>query len=122
VNCFDLTIAENPAAPPKAETAFKIDPLVKEALAKVGERFALRFRLVDTKTGKPKLDLDDVKVLVFLAPGIWQQRDDAKSVGDGVYEMSFVPPSDGVYYVFVQSATLGLEFNHAMPLTLSAAK
>jgi YVTN family beta-propeller protein len=122
INCFDLTIAENPAAPRKPETAIKIDPIVKQALAKVGERFELRFRLVETKTGNPKMDLDDVRVLVFLAPGIWQQREDAKSVGEGVYEMSFVPPNPGVYYVFVQSASLGLEFNQSTPLTLSAVK
>ena len=122
INCFDLTIAENPAAPRKADTAFKIDPVVTHALAKVGERFELRFRLVETKTGNPRKDLDDVRVLVFLAPGIWQQREDAKSVGEGVYEMSFVPPNPGVYYVFVQSASLGLEFNQSTPLTLSAVK
>ena len=122
INCFDLTIAENPAGPRKPETAFKIDPVVTHALAKVGERFELRFRLVETKTGNPKKDLDDVRVLVFLAPGIWQQREDAKSVGEGVYEMSFVPPKPGVYYVFVQSASLGLEFNQSTPLTLSAVK
>jgi YVTN family beta-propeller protein len=122
VKCFDLTIAENPTAPKTPETAFKIDPLAKQALAKVGERFDLRFRLVETRTGNPRMDLDDVKVLVFLAPGTWQQREDAKSVGQGVYEMSFVPPSPGVYYVFVQSASLGLEFNQSTPLTLSAVK
>jgi len=122
INCFDLTVAENPAVPSATETAYKIDPLVKEALAKVGERFKLRFRLVDTKNGNAKSDLNDVRVLVFLAPGIWQQRDDAKSVGEGVYEMSFVPPNPGVYYVFVESASLGLEFNQATPLTLSAVK
>lgn len=122
VNCFNLTIAENPGAPKQSETAYKIDPLAKRALAKVGERFDLRFRLLETKTGKPRMDLDDVRVLVFLAPGIWQHREDAKSVGDGVYEMSFVPPNPGVYYVFVQSASLGLEFNQSTPLTLSAVK
>lgn len=122
VNCFDLTVAENPALPKKIETAIKIDPLVKEALAKVGERFNIRFRLLDTKTGAPKLNLDDVRVLVFLAPGIWQQRDLAKSVGEGVYETSFVPPNPGVYYVFVQSASLGLEFNQSTPLTVQAGK
>ena len=122
VNCFDLTVAENPAQSKRTESAFKIDPLAKEALAKVGERFNLRFRLVDTKSGSAKLDLNDVRVLVFLAPGIWQQRDDAKSIGEGVYEMSFVPPNAGVYYVFVESASLGLEFNQATPLTLSAVK
>jgi len=122
VNCFNLTIAENPAAPKNLDTAYTIDPLAKRALAKVGERFDLRFRLLENKTGKPRTDLNDVRVLVFLAPGIWQHRDEAKSVGEGVYEMSFVPPNPGVYYVFVQSASLGLEFNHSTPLTLSAVK
>ncbi|HEX6045821.1 MAG TPA: cytochrome D1 domain-containing protein [Pyrinomonadaceae bacterium] len=122
VNCFDLTIAENPALPRKVETAIRIDPVVKEALARVGERFNIRFRLLDTNTGAPKLNLDDVRVLVFLAPGIWQQRDEAKSVGDGVYETSFVPPNPGVYYVFVQSASLGLDFNQSTPLTVQAGK
>ena len=122
VNCFDLTIAENPALPRNVETAIKIDPVVKEALARVGEPFKLRFRLLDTKTGAAKQNLDDVRVLVFLAPGIWQQREQAKSVGDGVYETSFVPPNPGVYYVFVQSASLGLEFNQSTPLTVQATK
>lgn len=122
VNCFHLTIAENPALPKKVESAIRIDPLAKEALARVGERFTLRFRLVDANTGDPKLNLADVRVLVFLAPGIWQQRELAKATGAGVYETSFVPPNPGVYYVFVQSASLGLEFNQTTPLTLSAIK
>ena len=121
INCFNLTVAENPSLPKKTDSAIRIEPLAKEALARVGEKFTLRFRLVDARTGTPKLNLEDVRVLVFLAPGIWQQRELAKSEGDGVYETSFVPPNPGVYYVFVQSATLGLEFNHATPLTISAA-
>jgi hypothetical protein len=122
INCFNLTVAENSATSKKSENSYKIDPLAKQALAKVGERFSLRFRLVDSKSGKPSMDLHDVRVLVFLAPGIWQHRDEAKSLGEGVYEMSFVPPDAGVYYVFVQSASLGLEFNQLTPLTLSAVK
>lgn len=122
INCFNLSVAENPALPKKTDSAIRIDPLVKEALARVGEKFTLRFRLVEAQTGAPKVGLDDVRVLVFLAPGIWQQRELAKSTGDGVYEMSFVPPNPGVYYVFVQSASLGLEFNQTTPLTLSATR
>ncbi|HEX2271236.1 MAG TPA: hypothetical protein VHH35_16945 [Pyrinomonadaceae bacterium] len=123
INCFNLTVAGNPALPKKPDsTAIRIEPLVKEALARVGEKFTLRFRLVETKTGTPKSNLEDVRVLVFLAPGIWQQRELAKAAGDGVYETSFVPPNPGVYYVFVQSASLGLEFNHSTPLTISATQ
>jgi YVTN family beta-propeller protein len=122
VNCFELTVAENPNVPAKVETAVKIEPLVKEAVANAGTSFNVRFKVVDAKTGSAKTDLNDLTVLVFLAPGVWQQRELAKPVGAGVYETSFVPPSAGVYYVFFQSASLGLQFNQSTPLTIQAVK
>jgi hypothetical protein len=61
-------------------------------------------------------------MLVFLAPGVWQERALAKPLDNGVYETSFIPPSEGVYYVFFQSLSLGLQYNQSMPLTISAAK
>ena len=123
VNCFDLHVAENPAQPKKVETAVKIEPLAKQALANAGERFTLRFKVLDANTGTPKSNLQDVTVLAFLAPGIWQQRDLAKpAADDGVYEMNFVPPQPGVYYIFFQSPSLGLQFNQSTPLTLQVVK
>ena len=122
VNCFEMSVAENPALPTKVETSVKIEPLVKQALANVGERFTLRFKVVDAKSGIAKPDLKDVTVLAFLAPGIWQQRESATPATDGVYEMSFVPPQPGVYYIFFQSPSLGLQFNQSTPLTLQVVK
>ena len=104
------------------ESTYKIEPVVKEAVARPGERFTLHFRVVDYKTEAAKAGLNDLSVLVFLAPGIWQQRELAKPIGEGVYETSFVPPSAGVYYVFFQSASLGLQFNQSTPLTIQAVK
>jgi hypothetical protein len=59
-------------------------------------------------------------VLVFLAPGIWQQRAPATSLGNGLYEVSFVPPQSGVYYAFFQCPSLNVRFNQIGPLTLQA--
>ena len=122
INCFTMTVGDNPNVSNKVETWIKIEPLVKEAVARVNERFTVRFRVIDSKTGVVKKDLNDLSVLVFLAPGIWQQREQAKITGDGVYETSFVPPSAGVYYVFFQSASLGLQYNQSTPLTIQAVK
>lgn len=123
VNCFDMSVADNPAQPKKIETAVKIEPLVKQALANAGERFTLRFKVLDSKTGTPKANLQDVTVLAFLAPGIWQKRELATpAAAGGVYEMSFVPPQPGVYYIFFQSPSLGLQFNQSTPLTLQVVK
>ena len=122
INCFELTVYENPNVPTKVETAIKIEPLVKEAVANAGTPFSVRFKVMDVKNGSVRADLNDLNVLVFLAPGIWQQRELAKPIGEGVYETSFVPPSAGVYYVFFQSASLGLQFNQSTPLTIQAVK
>jgi hypothetical protein len=118
VNCFDFTVAENPASPKPATASIKIVPLMKETTLRVGERYNLRFKVVDAVSNQPKSNIDDLLVLVFLAPGIWQQREAAIPAADGVYEMSFVPPQPGVYYVFFQSPSLGIRFNQLPPLTL----
>jgi YVTN family beta-propeller protein len=122
INCFEIKVAENPNAPKRTESTFRIEPVVKAAVARVGERFSLRFKVVDSKTGVAKSGLNDLSVLVFLAPGIWQQSEVAKATGEGVYETSFVPPSEGVYYVFFQSPSLGMQYNQSTPLTIQAAK
>ena len=57
--------------------------------------YVLYFKLIDTATGNPKSDLKDVRVLTFLSPGVWQRRDIAQSVGDGVYELKINVPETG---------------------------
>jgi YVTN family beta-propeller protein len=119
VTCFDFTIAENPALPKPAVASIKIVQM-EEAGLRAGERYNLRFRVVDSNSNQPKLNLEDLGVLVFLAPGIWQQREAARPTRDGLYEMSFVPPQAGVYYVYFQSPSLGIQYSQLPPLTLQA--
>jgi len=120
VNCFNFTVAENPELAQSRPAAIKIVPVMKETSVQVGERFKLRFKVIDSNSNQPKADIEDVGVLVFLAPGIWQQREVAKPAAGGEYEISFVPPQAGVYYVFFQSPSLGFRFNQLPPLTLQA--
>src|SRR5882724_613551 len=121
VNCFDVTIAEN-AAQPKPAAAIKIDPLSNQSNARVGEPYNLRFRVTDAASNQGKVNLQDMGVLVFLAPGIWERRDWARSLGDGVYEMSFVPPRAGLYYLYFQCPSLGVQYKQVTPLILEATK
>lgn len=122
VNCFQLQIAENPSLAKPAGVAMRVDPVAKDEIAKVGETHNLRFRVTDSRSNKPITNLNDVGVLVFLAPGIWQQRAWAKNLGEGLYETSFVPPQAGVYYVFFQCPSLEIQFNQISPLTLQAVR
>ena len=96
----------------------KIEPLWKEPTARVGNTFKLRFKPVFSGPAKA----DDIGVLVFLAPGIWQYREVAKPVGDGVYEIDFVPPQPGIYYVYFQCPSLDIQYNQVRPITIEAVK
>ncbi|MGH8487909.1 MAG: YncE family protein [Gammaproteobacteria bacterium] len=119
-NCFDLTVAEDPDSRRQKAVVLKIEPLLQGTSVRVGASYALRFKASDSNSNQPQADLKDMGVLVFLAPGIWQHRAWAKPLGDGVYEMSFLPPQAGVYYVYFQCPSLGVQLNHIPPLTLNA--
>jgi YVTN family beta-propeller protein len=122
VSCFDITVKENPDLPKQKTAQIKIEPLLTDTAMRVGESYHLRFKVTDAISNQPKADLKDMGVMVFLAPGIWQHREWAKPLGNGVYEMIFVPPQAGVYYVFFQSPSLGLQFNQLPNFNLQATK
>jgi YVTN family beta-propeller protein len=122
VNCFQLSVAENATLPKPAGVPIRIEQLANETAFAAGQRYTLRFKVIDTTTNLPRSDLADVGVMVFLAPGIWQRRDTAKPVGGGIYEMTFVPPQGGVYYFYFQCPSLGIRYNQLTPLTLQAVK
>jgi YVTN family beta-propeller protein len=120
INCFEMSIRENPEYQKKREVAIKVEPLLKERHLRAGENTLLRFKVIDTTTKQPRADLKDMGVLTFLAPGTWQQRHWAKPVGDGVYEINFVPPRSGVYYIFFQCPSLGVAYRQIPHLILNA--
>ncbi|HZI49768.1 MAG TPA: hypothetical protein VFD75_18365, partial [Pyrinomonadaceae bacterium] len=122
VNCFNLKVVEDPNRPAVTTAALKIEPLWKEPTARVGSTFNLRFRATVSGTDQPNQKLEDVGVLVFLAPGIWQYREVAKPLGGGVYEVNFVPPQPGIYYFYFQCPSLDIHYHQIRPITIEAVK
>jgi len=122
VNCFDVTVVENPSLPKVGPVPIKVEPLLEKAAPRVGENFKVRVKVTDSVNGAAKIGLNDLGVLVFLAPGIWQHREIARSLGEGIYEMSFVPPEAGVYYIYFQSPSLGVSYNEITPFTVRATR
>ena len=112
VSCFDISVDKNPKlAKRDAEPPLAVQYLVKSVNIRPHERVSLQFRLRDTQTRAARNDLKDVGVLTFLAPGVWQERQWAKSLGDGTYEISFTPPDEGVYYIFVYCPSMNVKLN-----------
>jgi hypothetical protein len=118
--CFDAAADPNPRLKEERSVALRIEPQGKAMNLKVGQNFSLRFKLIETSTNKVKDDLKDVRVLTFLAPGTWQRRDLAKSLGHGIYEISLNVPEAGVYMVFVESGSMGVRYRDLPHLTLEA--
>lgn len=59
----------------KAENApVRIEYLGKDQKPSVGKRVIIKLKILDRVTKQPIDDLKDVRVLTFLAPGIWQEQ------------------------------------------------
>lgn len=117
-HCFQAEAKPNPEVKKEKQIALRIEYLNKDKQARIGESYKLRFKLFDNATGKVKPGLNDVRVLTFLAPGTWQKREFARSVGDGVYELDVKLPQTGVYLVFVESRSQGVSYRQLPSLTL----
>ncbi|HEX6623868.1 MAG TPA: YncE family protein [Pyrinomonadaceae bacterium] len=110
-HCFQLEVADSPDAEKQSTgVSLAIKALFDGKQYKAGESVPLRFRLTDSTTGQPLKGLKDVQVLAFEPPGIWQQRQWATEVGEGVYEVSQTFPRPGLYKVMLRSASRGAAF------------
>jgi hypothetical protein len=117
-HCFSAEAKPNPDVEHEKKVALRIEYLNKDNKLPVAENYKLRFKLVDTTTSKAKSDINDVRVLTMLASGVWQKRDFARSIGDGVYELDINVPQTGLYFVFIESRSQGVSFRQLPHLTL----
>ncbi|WP_089937944.1 YncE family protein [Candidatus Entotheonella palauensis] len=119
-HCFTFVIDPNPTRDrPRDALPIRVEPQLDNSTVGVGTPVRLQFKLTDPQTHEPRLDLQDVHVLVFTPPH-WQQRAWAQHAGDGVYTVDVVLPASGFYTVALASPSLGLK---ATPyLTLQAKK
>jgi hypothetical protein len=120
-HCFNAEAKPNPDIEHEKKVTTRIEYLNQDKQLRVAEDYKLRFKLIDTTTSKAKSDLKDVRVLTMLSSGVWQKRDFARSVGDGVYELDLKVPQTGLYLVFVESRSLGVSFRELPHLTLQTA-
>lgn len=120
VHCFNLAVRSNPAQKKRAVKRVAIQSLVTDPVIRVNEKVDLKFKLTDPATGKAIENLTDVRIVAFLAPGVWQRREMATTTGNGIYTLTATAPEAGIYYVFVECPSLGLLLNEQRPVILQA--
>jgi YVTN family beta-propeller protein len=120
IDAFEVMVLPNPAlASAEAQGVVDVEPLLDRDAFRVGVQTRLRVKLVDRATRSPKVELRDVTLLTYL-PGRWQKRTRAAWTDAGVYEIEFVPPRRGLYYVYVESPSAGLSFGDGQFFTIEA--
>jgi hypothetical protein len=110
-NCFEVEVADSPDAEKHdTRTPIAFEALFKDQKFKPGEPVKLRFKIVDSITGEPVAGLGDVHVLAYEPPGIWQQRQFAKEVGKGIYEVTQVFPEAGLFRLMIAVESKGVRY------------
>jgi YVTN family beta-propeller protein len=110
-NCFVAEVADSPEGEKQqTRTPLASEALFKDQRFKPGEPVKLRFKIVDSITKEPVVGLGDVHVLAFEPPGIWQQRQFAREVEKGVYEVTQVFPETGLYRVMIAVESHGVRY------------
>jgi DNA-binding beta-propeller fold protein YncE len=112
LKCWDLRVEPDPDALRVSAVPVEVESLIDEKAIRPGAAVTLTFRIREIATKAPKSGAKDVSVQVFRAPGVWHQRKGAEAVGnDGSYRAVFLLPEAGVYYLNVESASLGLKLS-----------
>ncbi|HET8890309.1 MAG TPA: YncE family protein [Candidatus Angelobacter sp.] len=120
-HCFEFTVHVNPLLKKTADLQVALRALKNNLQVRPGDPATLLFELVDPATGKPRNGLQDVEITVLLAEGLRQMRFSAEPAGNGLYQFTFTPPKEGVYYVTVQIPSLRIRPNQLPYLMIRAS-
>ncbi|HSS50895.1 MAG TPA: hypothetical protein VLX28_18295, partial [Thermoanaerobaculia bacterium] len=116
VECFELAVAAAPGEPALPQQIL-VRGLTPAAGLRARQSGRVRFEVLDAGSRQPIPGLRDLTCLAFLSPGTWQRQQPAAESAPGIYELELTPPAAGLYYVYLQSPSLGLTLNNPHSLS-----
>ncbi len=121
MHCFAFDADPNPALR-AAQDALDVDFLVDSRRVSASDATSVRFRLTDPRTGLPRADIEDARVLYYRAPNFGRRTVTARHLGEGIYEVTLDLKRAGAYYVFVESPSENMSFRDLDYLTLLSVR
>lgn len=122
VHSFSIDVHENPQkiAAVKRERV-EIKASVNSDFVVAGKPVQVAFGV--GRDGQPVASelLTRCEVRVILAPGVWHTKLKLNSVTQGDGTLTFIPPRQGTYYLYLQSPELGLSDGHQHSAVLQVA-
>ena len=110
LTCFAANIGID-TGPADKRPLVKVSAVEPAQQLTAGHNARLRFALSDAD-GHPLAAAADVRALAMVPPGVWQRRLTTTALDNSSYEIEFTPPQAGVYYVWIESESLGLPRNN----------
>jgi hypothetical protein len=100
VKGFHLDVQPNPELERQRKTGKLVAVAgLKDRIVKVGQSVGIDFKVADELSNAPRTKLENLSVLAYLAPGVWQKRLAPQETAEGIYSFAFNPPKPGIYYV-----------------------
>lgn len=116
--CFSAAVDPDPFRKERDDVRARVEFHTRASKIHVGEPAEIRFELKRPDGWRES----DVRLLIVLAPGIWQTQESVHPAPNGGYNATFTPPRSGTYYVFVESPALGLRYQDSPLLALRAVE
>lgn len=113
VHCFTAKLINNATAiQHQKQTVIKVEFLTTktQVVTQDNTDTVLSFKLLDTSNGQPITGVQDVRLLVFEPPGLWQKREWLQEVSEGVYQTNLSFPHAGQFNLLVEAKSQALEF------------
>jgi YVTN family beta-propeller protein len=109
VHCFSASVEPN--AESRAATGpMAIEYRIANRYVPAGKSTAVKFKLSDPLTGKPRSDVSDVTVLYYGADGRGRTVVPARALGEGLYEADVKVDRVTTYYLYVGSRSAKLKY------------
>ncbi len=121
MHCFAFDADPDPALH-AAQEALDVDFLVDTRRVSASDEASVRFRLTDPRTGLPRTDIEDARVLYYRAPNFGRRTVAARHLGEGIYEVTLDLERVGAYYVFVESPSEKMSYRDLDYLTLLSVR
>jgi YVTN family beta-propeller protein len=121
LHCFSFKAEINPLVK-RDKKGLEVDYLFAERSVSAGKALTMRFRLSDAATGRPRADVQDVRVLYFRAPMYGRTVAPAHHIGEGVYETTLSMNTPGAYYVYVGAPSEDVKYEDLNYLTLTVVR
>lgn len=111
LHCFTAKLAGIAEAPKqKGQAKIRLEILPLKTPPQANTETSLSFKLQDAETGKPITGLQDVRLLAFEPPGLWQKREWLQEIAPGTYQAVVIFPHAGKFNLLVEAKSRDLGF------------